>query len=42
MNLCNYAWLMANLDAGAGHYKTASLWAADNLVSIKVLVVWSF
>ena len=42
MYLGNHAWLVAALDAGSGHYKTASLWAADNLVTIKAMVVWSF
>lgn len=42
MYLGKNTWLITQLDAGAGHYKTVSLWAADNLVMVKAMVVWSF
>jgi hypothetical protein len=42
MYIGNNTWLITALDAGSGHYKTATLWAADNLVTIKAMVVFSF
>ena len=42
MYIGNQIWLITTLDAGSGHYKTASLWAADNIVMVKAMVVWSF
>ena len=42
MYVGNHIWLVTALDAGSGHYKTASLWAAENIVAVKALIVFSF
>lgn len=42
MMLTNSTWLVFTADAGIGHYKTFGLWAADNTVVLKTLIVWSF